>query len=231
MADMLKKLQHHWNVTTRRDFFTRAGSGLAAIALAAMADEDARGAVVDPLAPKQPHVPPRAKSVIWCFMEGGPSQLDLFDPKPLLEKMALQPVPASFHPEQLLTAQGAKPSDEDWGDGDDGNNHRFRFHEQPSQPQSGEMEYHDDAANIHMLSTNGVQAVAYNGSCVSFTGPATVNGAAGYMFNFEACDLSGTAPLALGTYAITITPPVGSLALPYSHNGTLNLGTIVIHPH
>ena len=131
----------------------------------------------------------------------------------------------------IMVGEGAKPSDEDWGDGDDGDNHRFRFHEQPSQPQSGEMEYHDDASNIHMLSTNGVQAIAYNGSCVSFTGPATVNGAAGYMFNFEACDLSGTAPLALGTYAITITPPVGSLALPYSHNGTLNLGTIVIHPH
>ena len=44
-------------------------------------------------------------------MEGGPSQVDLFDPKPLLEKYALQPVPPSFHPETLLTAQGAKPSD------------------------------------------------------------------------------------------------------------------------
>ena len=44
-------------------------------------------------------------------MEGGPSQVDLFDPKPMLEKLALQPVPPSFHPETLLTAQGAKPSD------------------------------------------------------------------------------------------------------------------------
>ncbi|MBV8843570.1 MAG: DUF1501 domain-containing protein, partial [Bryobacterales bacterium] len=108
---MLNKLKHHWNVTSRREFFTQAGSGLAAIALAAMLDEDARAASVDPLAPKKPHVAPRAKSVIWCFMEGGPSQVDLFDPKPMLDQLALQPVPASFHPEQLLTAQGAKPSD------------------------------------------------------------------------------------------------------------------------
>src|SRR5215471_6130984 len=87
MPDMLSTLKHHWNVTNRREFFTRAGSGLAAIALAALADEDARAAAVDPLAPKPPHVAPRAKSVIWCFMEGGPSQVDLFDPKPLLDML------------------------------------------------------------------------------------------------------------------------------------------------
>src|SRR5689334_9227169 len=111
MPDMLNQLKHRWNVTSRREFFTRAGSGLAAIALASMMDEDARAAGVDPLAPKPPHIPPRAKSVIWCFTEGGPSHVDLFDPKPLLDKMALQPVPPSFRPETLLTAQGAKPSD------------------------------------------------------------------------------------------------------------------------
>src|SRR5580693_4652544 len=108
---VLNQLKHHWNVTSRREFFTRAGSGLAGIALASMLAEDGYAATADPLAPKQPHLPPRAKNVIWCFMEGGPSQVDLFDPKPLLDKLALQPVPASFHPETLLTAQGAKPSD------------------------------------------------------------------------------------------------------------------------
>src|SRR6202035_5853076 len=113
MADqMLNKLRHHWNVSTRRDFFPRAGSGLAGIALAAMlAEDEARAATSDPLSPKPPHVPPRAKNIIWCFMAGGPSKVDLLDPKPLLEKLALQPVPPSFHPETLLTAQGAKPSD------------------------------------------------------------------------------------------------------------------------
>src|SRR5580704_8922408 len=109
--DLLNKLKHHWNVSNRRENFTQAGSGLAGIALAAMLAEDGYAAALDPLAPKPPHLTPKAKNVIWCFMEGGPSQVDLFDPKPLLEKLALQPVPPSFHPETLLTAQGAKPSD------------------------------------------------------------------------------------------------------------------------
>jgi len=104
---MLNKLKHHWGVSNRRQFFERAGSGLAAVALSAMLQEDGYAAPVDPLAPKPPHVPPRAKSVIWCFMEGGPSHVDLFDYKPELDKHAGEPIPASFHPETLLTAQGS----------------------------------------------------------------------------------------------------------------------------
>ena len=112
MSDgMLNQLKRHWKVSSRRDFFTQAGGGLAGIALAAMMAEDGHAASVDPLAPKPPHVTPRAKNIIWCFIDGGPSQVDLFDYKPLLEKLAFQPVPASFHPENLLTAQGGKPSD------------------------------------------------------------------------------------------------------------------------
>jgi hypothetical protein len=98
---VIDKLRHHWQVSTRREFFSQAGSGLAAIALASLMQDDALAAAVDPLAPKPPHVTPRAKSVIWCFMEGGPSQVDLFDPKPALEKYANQPIPPSFHPETL----------------------------------------------------------------------------------------------------------------------------------
>src|SRR5690349_6653653 len=111
IEDRTMKSSHYWGVSSRRDFFTRAGSGLAGIALADLLAEDGYAAAVDPLAPKPPQIAPRAKNVIWCFMEGGPSQVDLFDPKPMLEKFALQPVPPSFHPEKLLTAQGAKPSD------------------------------------------------------------------------------------------------------------------------
>ena len=105
------KLNHHWRVSSRREFFTRAGSGLAGIALASMLAEDGYAAAVDPLAPKPPQIAPRAKNVIWCFMEGGPSQVDLFDPKPELQRLAGQPVPPSFHTENLITAQGARPSD------------------------------------------------------------------------------------------------------------------------
>ena len=104
---MLRKLSHHWPVTTRRDFFTRAGSGLAGIALAGMLGEGrSLGAtkVLDPLDPKAPHHKPTAKSVIWLFMEGGPSHIDLFDPKPKLVELEGQPLPESIRPK--TTAMG-----------------------------------------------------------------------------------------------------------------------------
>ncbi|MSV28468.1 MAG: DUF1501 domain-containing protein [Bryobacterales bacterium] len=100
-------MTHNWPVSNRREFFTRAGSGLAGMALASMLGEDrAFGAVshADPLAPKKPHHQPTAKSVIWLFMEGGPSHLDLFDPKPKLNEMHGQPMPASFG--KPITAMG-----------------------------------------------------------------------------------------------------------------------------
>src|SRR5262245_28741052 len=100
---MSEKPKHYSTVSTRRQFFEHAGSGLAAIALTSMLQEDSFGQTrkADPLEPRAPHVAPRAKSVIWCFMEGGPSHVDLFDPKPELVKYAGQPVPPSFNPETL----------------------------------------------------------------------------------------------------------------------------------
>lgn len=93
-------------VTTRRDFLARAGLGFGGLAFAAMlADEGliagARAEVptidpLRPLAPRAPHFAPKAKSCIFLFMEGGPSHIDLFDPKPELTKHHGQPLPASF---------------------------------------------------------------------------------------------------------------------------------------
>ena len=100
---MLGKLQHHWPVQSRRDFFTRAGSGLAGMALASLVAGDARAAK-DALGARKPHHPAKAKSVIWLFMEGGPSHIDLFDPKPKLNELAGQPMPASFG--KPITAMG-----------------------------------------------------------------------------------------------------------------------------
>jgi len=100
-------LLHRWNVSSRREFFTRAGSGLAAIALSSMLAEDAAAATADPLAIKAPHYTPTAKSVIFLFMEGGPSHVDLFDYKPMLAKLDGQPIPDSIgKPKQ--TAQGSQ---------------------------------------------------------------------------------------------------------------------------
>src|SRR5207248_1964829 len=95
----------------RRQFFTRTGSGLAGIALAQMLHEDgllAATASNDPLAPKQPHYTPTAKSIIWLFMEGGPSHVDLFDPKPKLAEMAGQPIPESMRPKFTAMANTSK---------------------------------------------------------------------------------------------------------------------------
>src|ERR1700736_1726539 len=94
--------------TTRRDFLKKAGLGFGGLALAAMLAEDgmiggreARAEVpdIDPLhalAPRKAHHKAKAKSCIFLFMEGGPSHLDLFDPKPELTKNAGKPLPPSF---------------------------------------------------------------------------------------------------------------------------------------
>ena len=74
----------------RRELLQRAAGGFASIALAGiLADRQATGARAattpdDPLAPKRPHLPPRAKQVIFLYMTGGVSHVDTFDPKPRL---------------------------------------------------------------------------------------------------------------------------------------------------
>jgi hypothetical protein len=92
------RISHRWNVRSRREFFTQAGSGLAGMALASML----QGATQTPV--NGPHHAPKAKSVIFLFMEGGPSHIDLFDPKPKLKDLAGQPMPASYG--KPITAMG-----------------------------------------------------------------------------------------------------------------------------
>jgi len=72
---------------------------------------------VNPLAPKPPHHTPKAKSVIWLVMEGGPRHIDLFDSEPALEKLARQPMPESFG--KVVTPMGTgnnalMPSKRQW---------------------------------------------------------------------------------------------------------------------
>jgi hypothetical protein len=91
--------------TSRRDFLLGAGAGFGSVALSALTGERMlRAASSNPVAAKIPHRLGQAKSVIWLFMEGGPSHLDLFDPKPLLNKLAGQRLPDSF--ERPVTAMG-----------------------------------------------------------------------------------------------------------------------------
>ncbi len=74
----------HRAFPSRRDFLRRAGSGLGLVALSGLLAE--AGDSTNPLAPKPAMFPARAKSVIWLFMNGGPSQVDTWDYKPELEK-------------------------------------------------------------------------------------------------------------------------------------------------
>jgi hypothetical protein len=81
---------------SRRDFFCSSASGIGLAALAALLQDDGLQAAESPLAPKAPHFAPKAKRCIYIFMDGGPSQLDLFDPKPRLKHLDGQVVPQSL---------------------------------------------------------------------------------------------------------------------------------------
>jgi len=69
-------------ITSRRDFLRRAGSGFGAMAMSAILSEDTNAAASDPLQARPSHFHGRAKSVIWLFMHGAPSQMDTWDYKP-----------------------------------------------------------------------------------------------------------------------------------------------------
>jgi hypothetical protein len=79
---------------TRRALFNQTGLGLGSLALSYMLSDEGRAAPAsDPLAPRSPHFAPRAKSIICLHMVGAPSQLDLFDYKPTLQKYDGEPCP------------------------------------------------------------------------------------------------------------------------------------------
>ena len=86
---------------SRRHFFGRCGAGLGAMALSTLLYEDGLLAAETPpsehpFAPKLPHSAPKAKAVIYLFMAGGPSHLDLFDYKPKLQQLDAQSIPKSY---------------------------------------------------------------------------------------------------------------------------------------
>jgi len=110
-------------VHSRRDWLLQSGAGFGALALtgllngarsraaepnaakpAASSGNTKENSSARPFAPKPPHFPAKAKSVIFLFMEGGPSHLDLFDPKPLLNELDGKPIPESVP--DIITAMG-----------------------------------------------------------------------------------------------------------------------------
>ena len=83
------------NLLSRREALLRSGTGFGSLALADMMANESKAEVgkLDPLAPKQAHYPSKAKHVVHLFMNGGPSQVDTFDPKPMLDKYHGKPLP------------------------------------------------------------------------------------------------------------------------------------------
>ncbi|MBL8205289.1 MAG: DUF1501 domain-containing protein [Blastocatellia bacterium] len=101
-----EEINHEFKtLVTRRHFFKECGVGLGSMALASLLSGQTTAnpksklqtpKLNGPLAPKQPHFAPKAKRVIYLFNSGGPSQLDMFDYKPSLEKYNGKPVPQEF---------------------------------------------------------------------------------------------------------------------------------------
>src|SRR5580765_4535532 len=94
--------QHHLRTITRRHFFRNCQVGLGSLALASLLGGAKLGAAPTadpkngPLSPRQGHFPAKAKSVIFMFMAGGPSQLELFESKPKLQDINGEVIPESY---------------------------------------------------------------------------------------------------------------------------------------
>ncbi len=78
---------------SRREMLARASNGFGLLALTGLLSGQTRRPEPNPLAPRKPHFAPKVKHVIFCFMSGGVSHIDSFDPKPRLDKEAGQPMP------------------------------------------------------------------------------------------------------------------------------------------
>ena len=100
---------------TRRELLSRCGTGMGMLALSSMLGAEGLSArpamaeALNPLAPHPPQFAPKAKRVIHLFMNGGPSQVDTFDPKPMLTQYHGKPLPASLATERKTGAAYKSP--------------------------------------------------------------------------------------------------------------------------
>ncbi len=104
----MKEIIEHRLSMNRRRFLYRAGLGIGSIALGSLLIPDLFGSKDDDMPQLGlPHFAPRAKRIIYLFQNGAPSQLDLFDYKPLLQQMHGQDLPESVRLGQRLTGMTA----------------------------------------------------------------------------------------------------------------------------
>ena len=95
---------HFQHSCSRRDFLSRTGGGFGAIALAGMMAQNSPSVFASEQLSMRPHIAGRARSVIFLFMDGGPSHIDTFDPKPLVNEHAGKPLPPSI--KRVITPMG-----------------------------------------------------------------------------------------------------------------------------
>jgi hypothetical protein len=100
---MMDSIRQHIQTITRRHFFGRTALGLGTAALATLSAGRAKGATATGGLPDLPHFAPKAKRAIYLFMNGGPSQMDMFDYKPAMDKLFDKDLPESIRNRQRLT--------------------------------------------------------------------------------------------------------------------------------
>jgi len=86
--------------STRREFLKRSGIGMGTFGLAGVMSDETRAGNTNPMSPKQPQFPGKAKAVIHFFLNGGPSQVDTFDPKPKLKEYHGKSIPLDLRTER-----------------------------------------------------------------------------------------------------------------------------------
>src|SRR4051812_14548587 len=91
---------------TRRELLARTGMGMGAVAMQTLLQGSTTS---NPMTPRQPPLPAKAKRVLHLFMNGGPSHVDTFDPKPSLTKYSGKPIPSSRPTERKTGAAFGSP--------------------------------------------------------------------------------------------------------------------------
>ncbi len=217
-------LRDFQRIQTRRHFFRFAAGGIETVALAHLLGRDGLAAPrelpkVNPLAPREPHFTPKAKNVIFLLMAGGPSQIDLYDPKPELQKRHGQALPASLTKDLKLAF--IKPSAKVLG-----SPREFRKYGQSGTEFSDYIphiaSHADDIAVIRSMHTEAFnhhpgQAMLMSGSTIA--GRPTVGSWVSYGLGSEADDLPAFVVLSSGRGASAGSTNWSSGFLPSTYQG------------
>jgi hypothetical protein len=208
----------HLRMETRREFLLRSAGGIGSIALSQLMAQEQQD---DPLAPRKPHFPAKAKNVIFLFQEGGPSQVDLYDPKPELRQWHGKPLPPSMTKD--LTLAFIKPDAKVLG-----SDRTFTRHGQSGVEYSDYIPHigsrADDICLIRSMHTDAFnhhpgQALLFSGS--TQFGRPTIGAWVSYGLGSESRDLPGFVVLSSGRGTSGGSMNWSSGFLPSTYNGVI----------